>query len=310
MAQAATPRPQDIVNVRATINSYLTSGRVGSNWLVGRGIILYPGFECAVTLDNGTYNVVISGDKGTFSTKCSRVIVSKYRPEITFILDQSVGKPILTKLTPLQGARQKMLGVVKPNASITSERFYALTATGSGGTQVNARRRWGELRTEYGFDTTFTGGAFARGQETPIAEPNPRPEMGALNSDHWDAVYKSCGGVCNKCGTPIAVSTDDDGVPGLLDHRRPVPVGGGDDRTNLQLFCTVCNNTKATICRNCPFSYNCESCTWAYPESFHDMIMIRVEPDVAVALVKQAEKEKRDVREISRELFQKAVRGH
>ena len=73
-----------------------------------------------------------------------------------------------------------------------------------------------------------------------------------------------------------------------MDHRRPVPVGGGDDRENLQLFCTTCNNLKSTACQRCQLNFKCESCTWAHPEKFHDAIVVRLTAEEAKMLVESA----------------------
>jgi hypothetical protein len=226
-------------DIEYSVERYLNQRAVRSNWLVGMGVILHPDFTVNVTQSrSGVYRVVITGEDSEcdFSCECSDVIVSKYRPHITFVLEQQSQPPQVRKLVPLQPARQKLLSLVRADSSLSTNDFYRLSAV-DGNTQVNARRRWGELRTEYGFDTTYDGGSFYRGSEHPISEPNPRPNMSQLDSDHRAMISARDMWKCNKCGTPIQTEIGSDGQPGLLDHRRPIPYGGTDDPQNLQLFC-------------------------------------------------------------------------
>lgn len=289
------------------VESYLSQRGVRDNWLIGKGVLLHPTFSVKVAKGNGEFSIRIAGANGeVFNCSCTDIVVSKYRPHITFVHSRPGQQPRIRKLVPLQPARQKLLSHVPPGRSVESNKFYQLSAV-DGNTQVNARRRWGELRTEYGFDTTYDGGHFYRGDERPVAEPNPRPNMGSLDRDHRDVVYNREQGKCNKCGTPI-VSDDADGEPGLLDHRRPVPFGGTDDRDNLQLFCVVCNNTKNTFCLSCPFSYQCESCTWAYPEKFHDRIVVKLTPNEASSLKQLADSRGEDPRTTAQKLFKQTLR--
>jgi hypothetical protein len=63
---------------------------------------------------------------------------------------------------------------------------------------------------------------------------------------------------------------------GLLDHRRPVFQGGDDTADNLQIFCQPCNNIKNTVCRRCPYNYNCDACSWAFPEKVRSRRVVLV----------------------------------
>lgn len=219
--------------IRNEIRSYLERRAVVNNELIGKGVVLDPPRHFSVNALGDTTEVVISSGKSSFRTTCTRVVLSKYRLEIAFVIDKSTGPPEIKKLTPLRPARRKMLNAVPPHSGLTPPDFYAETQSDTGSTQVNARRRWGELRTEYGFDTTYDGGRFSRGDERPVQEPSPRPDQGMLNSDYWLGVYAAHSGLCNKCGKKIRLEDMVEGEAGLLDHRRPVVYGGGDERSNL-----------------------------------------------------------------------------
>jgi len=295
--------------IRDAVSSYLGRRAVEPNELIGLGISLKPPRNSSVRrAGNGLVEVTIASDDETFRVECTRVVLSKYRPEITFVKERPSGPPIIKKLTPLQPARREMLNHIPNGSFISAERFYELTAR-EGLTQINARRRWGELRTEYRFETHYDGQSFARRSELPTSEPTPRPNTNKLMEDHWDHFHRLHGGSCNKCGSKVRYDREElteEGEPGLLDHRRPVPFGGGDERGNLQLFCAVCNNLKATACQNCPLDYRCESCTWAHPEKFHDALVIRLSPEDAELLVELAEAEGRKPEEAAEDLFRRA----
>ncbi len=274
--------------VREQVEAYLAQDKVQKNHLVGRGIRLIPPFSCAVTKRRGHYEVTVKGASGeNFVVLCDQVKTSKYRDHITFVLNQENERPIIRALVPLQLARRTMLDNVPPNTTMSPAEFYEMTAR-EGVTQINARRRWGELRTEYGFETTCTPNTFSRGGEFPVTEPNLRPKMSKLNDDHFESLYEMHKGICAKCGKTIRLDDTSEGEVGLLDHRMPVPVGGGDEIENLQLFCTTCNNLKSTACQRCPLNFNCESCTWAHPEKFHDAIVVRLTAEEAKMLVEVA----------------------
>jgi 5-methylcytosine-specific restriction endonuclease McrA len=249
--------------------------------------------------------VSIKGKNGKATFKCHWVAVSKYRDEIAFVLNQVDSAPIIRKLTPLQPARRKMLDTITPNSTMSPADFYKRTLIDAG-TQVNARRRWGELRTEYGFGTTFTDVEFARHGELPINEPSPRPHQNRLNAEYFKTLYEEHQGKCAKCGISIRPDDEAEGEKGLLDHRRPVPYGGGDEKANLQLFCTTCNNLKATACQRCPLKFRCECCTWAHPEKFHDAIVLRFTPAEAQRLVEAANARQKKPEALAIELFKSA----
>lgn len=56
------------------------------------------------------------------------------------------------------------------------------------------------------------------------------------------------------------------------DHKVPRLRKGGDELDNWQPLCTECNNFKSTACRGC--SYDCQSCGWAFPETYAPLRLI------------------------------------
>ncbi len=302
-------QPQSQTEILNIVESYLSRRGVQSNWLIGKGVILEPPFRAEAGSKHGKILICITGKTRKVRVLCSKVVTSQYRSDITFVLAQEKKAPLLRKFTPLQLARRQLLSIIPPNSSMSKEKYIEATKKKDGVSQTDAPRRWRELRTEYGFDVSVDNRVYKRGRaELPIYEPNPRPDMQRLNRDHWESVYHSHKGQCNKCGRKIQFREGDEGVPGLLDHRSPVLFGGGDKIENLQLFCHVCNNTKNSICRLCPFEYHCQACTWAYPEYFHDTLVIRLEPAEAQNLVMIAEEEGKEPRAFAQELFDEALR--
>ena len=170
-----------VEHVRSLVQNYLTQRKVVGNELIGKNVLLLPPFNFSVIIEGGAFRVDIEGSHGKFSTICQWVSISPFRDDISFVMPVKGAKPTIRKLTPLQPARRRMLDIVKPGTSMDATTFYRATAS-EGNTQVNARRRWGELRTEYGFETVYTGTRFARGSELPTNEPSPRPNMVRLNN--------------------------------------------------------------------------------------------------------------------------------
>lgn len=296
-----------IEHVRSLVQNYLTQRKVVGNELIGKDVLLLPPFNLSVIMEGGAFRVDIEGSHGKFSTICQWVSISPFRDDISFVMPVKGAKPTIRKLTPLQPARRRMLDIVKPGTSMDATTFYRATAS-DGNTQVNARRRWGELRTEYGFETVYTGTRFARGSELPTNEPSPRPNMGRLNNAFFTEIYQDHLGKCNKCKRKVEHKGTSSNEPCLLDHRRPVPVGGDDSRQNLQLFCVTCNNLKNTACQNCQLSYECEKCSWAHPEKFHDAIVLRLNANEAKRLSDLAAKVEKTPEAYAAKLFQDALK--
>ena len=166
-------------------------------------------------------------------------------------------------------------------------------------------RRWRELRTEYGFDVAVIGNRYYRGvSAVPITEPQPRPDMASLKRRTLPVLLGQ--GVplrCNKCGRAIGLDKTGEDFPGVIDHRRPVLFGGGDEPNNLQFFCQQCNNLKARVCNDCLLGYRRETCTWAYPEIFHDTLVINLSPEMASALERFAAGEEKSAEQVVKDVL-------
>jgi len=302
-------KAQTEAEIRNTVIGYLSRRGVRENPLIGKNVILSPPYSLEICHVGDVIRVTIKGDKSFFEVECAKAVVSEYRPNIDFVIFAQTGPPQIKRLTPLQQARLKLLDLVKPGSHMAAAEFYRASRKTGGETQVNARRRWGELRTEYGFETTYDDAAqvFKRGNALPINDPNPRPNNARLRAEHWDRVYQAHHGHCNKCDQKVQYVSSSEGDPGVIDHRRPIPFGGGDDKENLQLLCQVCNNLKGTVCHSCPINYQCEACTWAHPEEFHDAIVVRLTPQDAAELAGEARKRGKDPLRFAQELFASAL---
>lgn len=309
MSAIPSHNPQIETEIRNAIANYLSRRAVSENYLIGKGVLLSPPYSFDTHPEDGVVKVTIRGKNASFEVKCARVVASEYRPTIDFVQFTEERAPRIIRLTPLQPARLKLLNIVKPGSSLPARDFYNATRKSSGETQVNARRRWGELRTEYGFDTTYDDASkvFRRGSAIPVSEPEPRPNNARLHRAYWNSIYETHNGHCNKCGQKVRYADVDEGDHGLIDHRRPVLIGGGDERENLQLLCQVCNNLKNTVCQSCPIGYRCERCTWAYPEKFHDAIVVRLTPRDAAELAEEAHKQAIDPLQFAQGLFASAL---
>lgn len=123
-----------------------------------------------------------------------------------------------------------------------------------------------------------------------------------IGTAYTELIVVTATSVVRRCDTDV-----DEGDHGLIDHRRPVLIGGGDERENLQLFCQVCNNLKNTVCQSCPIGYHCERCTWAYPEKFHDAIVVRLTPRDATQLADEAHMQGKDPLRFAQEMFASAL---
>ncbi len=233
----------------------------------------------------------------TETIRCRRAVTGRFRSQITF-LDVIEGALGFRRLAPLRPLHTKLLSGVALGGSISKVESDKLTSAISSRNEpmTDGPRRWRELRTEYGFDVAVISNRYYRGvSAVPITEPQPRPDMANLKRQILPFLVAE--GVplrCNKCGRAVGLEKTGEDFPGLIDHRRPVLFGGGDEPDTLQFSCQQCNNLKARICNTCPLGYHCETCTWAYPEKFHDTVVVNLSPEIASALERfAAGKEKR-----------------
>ena len=292
-----------------TVTEFFSKRGVAANWIIGRGVMSKPPFTLSFTegLINHSFEFTGSDESGVSKSTliaAHRAVTGRFRPQITFITTDK-GTPTFRRLVPLRGLHADLISGVEPGTSITKAEFDQLTAKvrrGGDEPMTDGPRRWRELRTEYGFDVSSEG-LYSRGAEpAPIFEPQPRPDMSRLVKQMLGALLslkpsevtpllEEVAPVCNKCGRLISFHKDIDRFPGIIDHRRPVLFGGSDERENLQLFCQQCNNLKAHICNRCPLSYHCERCTWAFPEKFHDTLVVSLETTEATDLELLADQE-------------------
>jgi len=57
-------------------------------------------------------------------------------------------------------------------------------------------------------------------------------------------LYAEQEGKCAECATDLEQAKIEQGFPFELDHIVPYSLGGGNERSNMQLLCRVCNNRK------------------------------------------------------------------
>ena len=305
-------KKQPFPEFEKTVTDFFLKRGVADNWVIGRGFMLRPPFTLSFTEGpiKHSFKLVGSDERGVSRgtmIAAHRAVTGRFRPQITFVtIDE--GAPTFRRLVPLRGLHADLISGVEPGTSITKAEFDQLTAKvrrGGDEPMTDGPRRWRELRTEYGFDVSSEG-LYSRGVEpAPIFEPQPRPDMSRLVKQMLNVLLPSKPSeatslfeteeetvpVCNKCGRLISFHKDIGGFPGVIDYRRPVLFGGSDERENLQLFCQQCNNLKAHICNRCPLFYHCERCTWAFPEQFHDTLVVSLETTEATDLELLADQE-------------------
>lgn len=289
-----------------TVKRFFSKKGVDENWIVGRGVLLKPPYMLTFAAGTDKHTVEITGssesEPATALIEARRAVTGRFRPQITFMNLGSDGTPTFRRLVPLRGLHADLVSGIAPGQSISKTEFDRLTAAvrrKGNEPMTDGPRRWRELRTEYGFDVSSEG-LYSRGtSSTPLFEPQPRPNMSQLVRHVLsDLLSKTLPEpdlppvpVCNKCGRLITFTRDEDGFPGVVDHRRPVLFGGSDEPENLQLYCQQCNNLKAHICNRCPLAYHCERCTWAFPETFHDTLVISLSTSEATTLELLADRE-------------------
>lgn len=249
--------------------------------IVTKEHILKPPFSIKGEIKTGLANLTISGKNDSLIVRCNRLVASPFRKGqlALLIFDEDsvlVSGRVLASLTQ---SKQAILDAFPPGKKFTSEQLYAKIQTKGGESQRHARRRWKELKYDYGFDVDFDGKFYWRGKtDVPVREPALRPDDSKIREAFLDILAKESTSttgdnlpLCKYCDARVTFKDSafedaecDD--TGLLDHRRPVFQGGDDSKANLQILCQTCNNKKNTVCRACPFNYKCEKCIWAFPE--------------------------------------------
>lgn len=281
------------MTVQSKIAIYFSKKSVRENWLVGKGVMLSPPISASVAASGARWAVTVAGSNGSHTFTCDDAVIGTYREEILMI-DSSADVPVFRRLVPFQSARVTMLNTIAPGRTMFRDAFQEATRKADGSLQGEATRRWRELGLEFGFNASYDKprGQYHRGVElVPVREPLPRPDMQRLSTAMVPVILaRGDDEVCAKCGREIDLPYVRDGekFPGVVDHRRPVAYGGGDESDNLQLLCRQCNNVKAHICKRCPIGYQCERCTWAWPKEFHDTLMLHLEPEQVEKLQEKA----------------------
>lgn len=259
------------------------SRRKGNTRLVTSGHIIEPPFTVTQTNRDGYFDLTIEGSSGSVTIQCSEVIASRFRRGQLELLLFNEDHVLTQKraIAALTENHWKILQAFPPGTSFTSEQLYAKVTTKSGESQRHARRRWKELKYNYGFDVDFdrqTNMYVRRPSNVPVKDPELRPDDALLRKDFLPALAEASRHNtgdslphCNRCGARVVFPNEgieeieyDDA--GLLDHRRPIFQGGDDSIENLQIFCQTCNNKKNNVCRSCPYGFRCDTCHWAFPE--------------------------------------------
>jgi 5-methylcytosine-specific restriction endonuclease McrA len=261
------------------------SRRDAGTKLVTTGHILNPPFETACERKQDRLLVTIRAQNDAIQLSCSRIVLSRFRPNQVgfFMLNPEGAVQQRRFVATLTNSYQRILASFPPGSKFKSSELYTKVTRIDGGTQAHARRRWKELKYDYGFDVDSTPDrqTYWRGDSSvPIRDPFPRPDDNKLRAVMLPLMPRNSDGEyeCNNCGVLVQFAIangGDDEVPdpfaprksrGLLDHRRPILQGGDDALENLQVFCETCNNFKATTCNKCPYAFQCEGCIWAHPE--------------------------------------------
>lgn len=298
------------------------SRRHPDTWLVTKGHLITPRYTVNGEVGDKYLKLMISGSNDTISINCNRVVTSLYRDQLGLFLLNNDGVTIESYvIAPFTRHLQLILQAFPPNSRFSSEELYSkiTRADNPKRPQAHARRRWKELKYDFGFDLDWDGNNYWRGpSNTPIKEPLIRPNDNKIKEHNWDPLANDSRKQnndtlphCEYCEarviprgqTDLGVDFDD---LGLIDHRRPVFQGGDDDRSNLQILCQTCNNAKNSVCRKCPYDHRCNNCTWAYPARFKSTrLILHLEPSIIKIL--RTKSKSHDIHSIATEIIRKSV---
>lgn len=259
----------------------LNSRRDSRTWIVTLGHVLKPPFNVQRKLVDDLLQINISGSNESFDFSLNSLVDSEFRHELgLFLIDNQGALTESCIIAPFSRHLQVILEAFPPGSRFTTEELYAKVTWGEDATraQAHARRRWKELKYDYGFDLDWDGMYWRGSSEVPIRQPNLRPNDNKIRERYWSYLAEESSRInkddfphCAYCGIKVIYRGEDydDTEPvsmGLIDHRRPVFQGGNDTIQNLQILCQTCNNIKNSTCRHCPYSFRCDRCEWAYPE--------------------------------------------
>jgi len=311
---------RDPETIQALWKAFL-GGRKPGGRLVGKGVMLkLPVALHVEPLGTGEFKITLEDPDGeTCEFNALALAGSKYRKQVEFIVDAGKGRISFRGFAHMAPLHADILESVEPGSCITKNEFDALTARlrrkGSR-TQTDGSRRWRELRREYGFDVDVEGESYCRRSRVPVREPRVRPDTSKLTKEKLPELVEAGAALeCAKCGTPVkfekyGLGDSPVAVDGVLDHRRPVAYGGGDDTSNLQILCVRCNNLKRNYCEHCQLEYACERCSWAYPEKINDLLVVALSPAEAEAFEKLVERYKGKPPEVAKQLLMESLERH
>jgi hypothetical protein len=280
----------------------LESHRRSDTWLVSKGCILKPPFKVEGKTEGSMLRVKVTGVNDALIIRCNKVVDSPFRDQLgLFFQDKSGAVRESCIVAPFARHFQLILDAFPPNSRFNSEELYAKVtwSEDSKRSQAHARRRWKELKYNYGFDLDWDGKMYWRGPSpVPIREPVLRPDDKRLREEYWAYLadqsckkYNDISPHCEYCEAKVisryeeSPETEFAGI-GLIDHRRPVAQGGDDSIQNLQILCQTCNNIKNSTCRKCPYGFHCDSCVWAYPETLKSRrLVLHLSPELTNALL-------------------------
>lgn len=198
-----------------------SAGKSQKTQLVTRGHIISPPVSCECEQKDGLCLVRIGGQEGEVRFWCNRVVESKYRLNQLGFLVFGPDDVLLRKrfIARLPSSYQRILESFPAGSKFTSAELYAKVQKRKGGTQIHARRRWKELKYDFGFNVGYdrATGLYQRGNQTvPIHDPFPRPDDKKLRDDFLSIFAKEKGLAsgerifsCNFCGSPAVFPSTD-----------------------------------------------------------------------------------------------------
>lgn len=160
-------------------------------------------------------------------------------------------------------------------------------------------RRMRELQGDEGFTSIIKEGTTY--QLTSTATGPKRTPREKLADPRWSKIKATHGHRCAVCG--IA-------EPEVLlspDHKVPRARNGTNADLNYQPLCQTCNGVKSAVCQGCELV--CETCTWAYPETYKPLKIDDVNNEQVRRLAKSKKMDASEVvNKILREFFLHAGR--
>ncbi|MCU1303585.1 MAG: hypothetical protein JWQ87_3869 [Candidatus Sulfotelmatobacter sp.] len=211
--------PKDALKAEYSKVEEFLAGRGKDSQLVTKGQILNAPFTSKATYEEQRLAVTISGVNDSVTITCNRIIKSPYRYNLLSFFTTSEGNVVSERrfIAGLAPAYQRILAAFPPDSKFDTGMLYAKIRRLDGGQQAHARRRWKELKYNYGFDVDY--GRVKEGNkqkyiywrgpsETPVRDPFPRPDDKKLRDALLPVMLEQLpAGVrptCNYCGVPIS----------------------------------------------------------------------------------------------------------